>query len=328
MNAPFPPIVRVRFMLETTEPARLPAYAGSAWRGLLGHSLRRTVCVTRQPTCDGCLLTGTCAYSVFFESPPPTSDSAQRYTAVPHPFVLDVEATPARDLPSGQPLALGITLIGPAIELLPYLIQTVERAGLRGIGRSGGRFALREVAAEPRLGSDSWERVYDAASRSYTRITGVAPVAPVAPARPAPSVALAFQTPLRIKRRGQFVGARDFTAADFLRNLHARLSNLARFYGGTSDDSAWSPNSDDPPHMSAATLTWCDWTRFSSRQNTTMQMGGLLGTIVLAGTGLAAHWPALWLGQWTHVGKGTSFGLGKYRIDGEITDAVLRGEAQ
>ena len=48
---------------------RLPAYTGSAWRGLLGRCLRQTVCVTRQPRCDGCLLLRTCVYSTFFESP-------------------------------------------------------------------------------------------------------------------------------------------------------------------------------------------------------------------------------------------------------------------
>ena len=33
-------------------------------------------------------------------------------------------------------------------------------------------------------------------------------------------------------------------------------------------------------------LRWCEWTRFSSRQNTRMQMGGLLGEIVLEGDAL------------------------------------------
>lgn len=63
-----------------------------------------------------------------------------------------------------------------------------------------------------------------------------------------------------------------------------------------------------------------------------MQMGGLLGTVtfensakhlsnakdakfdVLPGEGLAPFWPYIWLGQWTHAGKNTSMGLGKYEI--------------
>ncbi|MEA3644219.1 MAG: hypothetical protein VBE63_30485, partial [Lamprobacter sp.] len=38
---------RLCFHFQAQEPIRLPTYSGSAWRGLLGHSLRRSVCVTR-----------------------------------------------------------------------------------------------------------------------------------------------------------------------------------------------------------------------------------------------------------------------------------------
>ena len=68
-------IDRLRFAFEAfeafeaLETMRLPAYTGSAWRGLLGRCLRQTVCVTRQPRCDGCLPLRTCVYSTFFESP-------------------------------------------------------------------------------------------------------------------------------------------------------------------------------------------------------------------------------------------------------------------
>jgi len=61
-------------------------------------------------------------------------------------------------------------------------------------------------------------------------------------------------------------------------------------------------------------LTWHDWTRYSSRQQTKMNMGGLIGSFSLDGD-LQNFWPYLWLGQWTHTGKGTSMGLGAYRIE-------------
>ena len=34
----------------------------------------------------------------------------------------------------------------------------------------------------------------------------------------------------------------------------------------------------------------------------------------LAGPGLGLLWPLLWQGQWVHAGKGTTFGLGAYRL--------------
>ncbi len=308
-----PPIARVYFALEALDSMRMPAYAGSAWRGLLGHSLRRTVCVTRQPTCHGCLLIGTCAYSVFFESPACNTELAGRYTVLPHPFVLDVDAHPERDVPAGADLRLGLNLIGPAIDLLPYLIQAVKVAGERGIGRAGGRFELRALYAEQSLGSNDWQCVYDVQSGAYRKVVGAAPQAPKA--RP-DALRLELPTPLRIKRQGHFVGPAAFVPGDLLRSLISRLSMLAELYGGTTDPEYWKSLADAAVdvRLAAANLTWSDWTRFSSRQRTSMEMGGLIGEILLDGPGLAAFWPALWVGQWTHVGKGSSFGLGKYRL--------------
>jgi hypothetical protein len=307
-----PPILRVCFHVEALERGRLPVYAGSAWRGLIGHSLRRTVCVTRRTSCEGCLLTGTCPYSVFFESPPSTPEGARRYTALPHPFVLDVPTRPERELAPGEALRVGINLMGPAIDHLPYLIQAFESAGERGIGRAGGRFVLRRVLAEDRLGSGEWIPVYDPDSGEYRRS---APASAPAVARPCGDARLRLITPLRIKRRGRFVGAREFDPEVLLRNLISRLESLGAFYGD-STRTAWDEALASVQRVSlvAADLAWSDWTRFSSRQKTTMQMGGLVGDITLSGSGLRSLWSALWLGQWTHVGKGTSFGLGKYRL--------------
>jgi len=54
------PLARFRLEFVASGNVRLPAYAGSTWRGGFGHALRRAVCVTRLPRCPECLL---------FESP-------------------------------------------------------------------------------------------------------------------------------------------------------------------------------------------------------------------------------------------------------------------
>lgn len=312
----FPAIARVRFDCEAIESLRLPPYPGSAWRGLLGHSLRRTVCVTRQPTCEGCLLIGTCSYSVFFESPPTNPENADRYTALPHPFVLDVDVPTHRDINEGDALRLGMTLVGPAIDLLPYLIQSMGRAGQRGLGARGGRFVLREVTAEAETGSGRWKSVFEAESGKYHRIAGIPPKVE----QPAPpgAIRIDLQTPLRIKRHGHFIGTADLLPADLVRHLLIRLASLAAFYGTSKAPFDWTESAPQAKDLQLTNkdLSWTDWTRYSSRQRTTMQMGGLVGTLTLDGPGIPALWPALWLGQWTHLGKGTSLGLGKYRVSG------------
>ena len=54
-------------------------------------------------------------------------------------------------------------------------------------------------------------------------------------------------------------------------------------------------------------------------------MGGLVGSFELAGPDIEPFWPLLWLGQWTHAGKGSSMGLGRYVLEplGE-TGAISR----
>lgn len=309
---PFPPLVRFRFQLEALDPIRLPDYAGSAWRGLLGHGLRRTACVTRQRTCTGCLLAQNCVYSTLFETPPSAAQAQDGYSALPHPFVLDIDPTAPRTLAPGAPFDLTIHLIGTAITQAPYLIHALATAGQQGLGSARGRFSVTAVARERTPGDGVWDQVYGARDGVYQTRDPAHLRPPPAPA----AVRLRLITPLRIKRDGHFLGARDLTATDLVHALYRRLRTLAQLQGG---DPQWFdlrrvPHEPDALTLGTRRLRWHDWTRYSSRQDALMQLGGLIGDIALEGPALPNLWPALWLGQWTHVGKGTAFGLGGYRI--------------
>lgn len=60
-------------------------------------------------------------------------------------------------------------------------------------------------------------------------------------------------------------------------------------------------------------LSWQDWERFSGRQKRRIPIGGLVGRIVFEGD-LGRLRPLLVAGEFVHVGKDTTFGLGKFRI--------------
>lgn len=61
-------------------------------------------------------------------------------------------------------------------------------------------------------------------------------------------------------------------------------------------------------------LYWYDWNRYSSRQKKTMKLGGFLGTISFEGN-LREFLPFIKIGEYLHVGKACTFGLGRYEIE-------------
>ena len=60
-------------------------------------------------------------------------------------------------------------------------------------------------------------------------------------------------------------------------------------------------------------LKWQDWTRYSSRQDQKMKLGGVIGQWQFNNLSPELA-KLLYIGQWLHCGKNATFGLGKYQI--------------
>ncbi|NWF92135.1 MAG: CRISPR system precrRNA processing endoribonuclease RAMP protein Cas6 [Syntrophaceae bacterium] len=101
----------------------------------------------------------------------------------------------------------------------------------------------------------------------------------------------------------------------FFRNLLRRISLLSYFHCGQELDLDFKGliEKSKEVRVHKENLSWFDWDRYSNRQETKMKMGGFMGSIVFEGE-LSPFVPYLILGEYIHVGKGTSFGLGKYKI--------------
>jgi hypothetical protein len=139
---------------------------------------------------------------------------------------------------------------------------------------------------------------------------------PAIPAMPR-QIEITFHTPLRIKQDSKNLATREFNFGAFFGNLLRRISMISYFHTDTpleTDFAALAAHARTVQFYSQQ-LKWFDWTRYSSRQQTEMNMGGLIGNVYLDMQGLEDFWPYLWLGQWTHAGKGTSMGMGAYTIE-------------
>lgn len=287
---------------------QLPAYSGSAWRGAFGHALKQTVCVVRNTACKDCPLLLTCAYPYIFETPPPPQTEKMRlYDVAPHPFVIK---TALQTTSPAEQVDLAITLFGKSQRYLPYLIHAFDKAGKQGLGKNRQVFNLSTVTQYTETGAQI--------SYQNGQLMPIsAPVNISVPVCP-PQMTIMIDTPLRIKQDGQNCNEERLSFSAFFGNVLRRISMLTYFHTDTplSTDFALLMAQAKSVVIEDKQLSWQDWTRYSSRQQTSMEMGGLMGRFTLSGD-LAHFWPYLWLGQWTHAGKGTSMGLGAYRICAE-----------
>jgi hypothetical protein len=110
---------------------------------------------------------------------------------------------------------------------------------------------------------------------------------------------------------GGFARRPDFHVV--FRRLLGRLSSLAHFNGPGPLDLDFR---DLIERAQSVVITRDDtrWTRYSGRQDRRMEGEGLDGAVTYRGD-LKPFWPYPVFGQWTHVGSGTTFGLGGYRLE-------------
>jgi len=310
---------------------RLSAYPGSALRGGFGHAFRKVVCTMGPIPCDTCMLRTACPYYQLFEAPVPAHAPTilQKTGRVPHAFIIEPETSDRRFLQPGDTFSAGLTLLGPAIRSLPYFLMAFQLFGRIGLGRHSqtrGQFVL---AAADALMLSSNGTVRQTFVPYFDGATGLAPGFP-------PSFQLAelaaiqtpndngenwrieihVQTPMRLKSRGDLVT--NLTPREFFYHLCQRLSNLFFLYGEPAGQT-WNfiPLLDEAEKLQLhGNLHWWDWRRYSSRQKTEMNFGGLVGRFQLSGPKeiLGKFLPLLKFGEWLHVGKGTTFGLGKYQL--------------
>ena len=127
------------------------------------------------------------------------------------------------------------------------------------------------------------------------------------------TITLSLKTPLRIRFDGQITDNLEFHV--LLRNLLRRIASLSYFHCGKRLDVDFRGLIEKSlaVRQSASDVQWYDWKRYSTRQEDWMSLGGVIGNVSYEGD-MSDFVALLRLGEYVHVGKGTSFGLGKYEM--------------
>lgn len=294
------PVVRYRITARVTRPARLGAYAGSTMRGIFGHALKALACeLPDRNTCKDCPRRQTCTYSRMFE-PAPMPQALFTHEPPPVPYIIEPPA--GGDYAVGQSLVFHVVLLGDAIPLLPWVLAAFRRALQNGFGdRHAGRAEIEHVAdCLPVPHRDN------AVTTSLSLPTTGAPF----------DAALTFVTPVRLQQAGLPIEPDQATPAVVLSSLVWRILQVQSCHTGFTTHRElgkhWLEGIEGLRWN--ATLSPQSLGRRSQRQQAFMEFDVLSGTWQVYG--LAPHWlPLLYLGQWLHLGRGASFGLGQYVLN-------------
>jgi hypothetical protein len=303
-------LTRYRVRLRALADLDLPAYLGSTLRGAFGHAFRQVACLA--PQGGSCPARESCPYHLVFEpSPPPDAVALSNLDDIPRPFVIAPPAAAKSAYRAGGDVAFDLTLIGRARDFLPHFIVTFRE--MRALGRGRHPVVLRRVdAVAP--GRDRSILVYsdeDNLVRSHDASLSLDDCETLQP--PAGPLTVRFLTYTRLKHEGQWARRPEFHI--LFRRLIGRLSSLSVFHCGIRLDLDFAGLIDAAKAVKLIEerTRWEDWTRYSSRQDRRMTLGGLVGEAVYEGP-LEGLWPFIVFGQWTHVGKNATFGLGRYEI--------------
>lgn len=314
---------KFRFTIRAMEETSLPVYKGAVFRGGFGYAFKKIVCIQRtKKECSECLLHRRCVYSYIFETAPPEDTKVLRlYRAIPHPFVIEPPLDDTRVIKQGDRLSFNLILIGKAVDYLPYFILTFTELGKQGIGRDRGKFILEKVECLDVTGEGNtiYNSEKEVLQNDYplleaSRLNHAENLSVrKADKEDNSQVELRFLTPLRVRFDGRITHNIEFHV--IFRNLLRRVSSLLYFHCGRELECDYKAYIEEAEKIKTVSnrLQWFDWERYSTRQKQKMTLGGVLGTAKYEGN-LKPFLPFLKLGEYIHVGKGTSFGLGKYRM--------------
>lgn len=293
------------FTIQPEDSLYLPDFKGATFRGTFGRALKSTICIMKQhKTCDPCMVNSRCAYPYLFETKTNSGQPALK------PFVIEPPLTRKNHFTSNDTLSVGVTILGKALQYLPYFAYCFIQMGQRGIGKYRSKFRVTEIIQispstqiniyHPEL--EKIEIIKDYFSfDSFGKIdTG--------------KVKIQFQSPTQLLQRGKPTNEPMFDI--LMKSIYRRYKRLFDVHNDN-------PNAVFPatikPQEKEIRIThedlWVDkYKRYSMRQRKELLLMGFTGTVTFEGN-LTPFTPWLQLGELIHVGKSPVFGLGKYIAD-------------
>lgn len=275
--------------LTALQRAELPPYLGSTLRGVIGQALLQT----DKEACTFLYRNGEKAES-------------RKVIAKPYMVLPPKICMPQAVIEQGEQLKFEFLLFGGGVKYLSSVIAALEQIDRFGLGARRYRFELKGI-----VHSQTQRMVW--CRGQYFKEAATAAVVPNYELQNVTGAVIILCTPLRIRHGGQLMQTLPFQT--LIRNITNRIAAIAERYGGWIDKEeagrVLSLAENIQTVNEAFKVTQLE--RYSNRINRKMDFSGLSGRIEYKGE-LSPFVPWLYAAQSLHIGRNTTFGMGKIQV--------------
>lgn len=300
--------IRTRFVLELQEPLVLDLERLLRLRRDLRASAKQAL------TADGGRVDGREAFMDLFDPPLSEDPVAVKRFQRPGPaFVLQPDPDQCRYLESGDQFTLQVHFFGKGMDRLAHFAQTLQVLGQNGLHHGEGRFELVEIQAEDASGAT--QKLWHLGQSLDAIVPALIPLAWWFDRDFAQNESLTFEfvTPARLLSQGKPLFRPRFS--HLFPFILRRVSSMihAQFGVEVIDDARRYQEIAAEIEEVDNRLFWQDW-RFLEGSGKRQDLGGVKGSMTLAGESLRDISWLLCAGALMNLGKNASFGAGHYRI--------------
>lgn len=277
--------------LTALEQAELPPFLGSTLRGVIGQSLLQT---DKEAS----------AY-LYRNGEDPSLDANQVITK-PYMIIPPEISVPQTIVQQGEKINFEFLLFGNASKYASSLILALEHIQHFGLGAYRYPFCLSEIV------NSYFQRLIWRNGVFYKQGMNTA-VVPILELEKVTGAVIKICTPLRIRHGGKMVKSISFET--LIRNITNRIKMITERYGGWIDCS----EAERIQTLAAQVQIVKEdvrveaMARYSNRAGRKMDFSGIIGELEYKGD-LTPFVPWLYGAQRLHVGRNTTFGMGKIQV--------------
>jgi len=306
------------------EDTVLVRHKASAIRGGIGEMLLRSHCIQSHRDCEKCAFRSECIVQRMlrsdFESLP-----ASMHTGDSVGYIIFCQDG-REDFRAGDTLSFELLLFGKNIIYFSEYIHAIYALGMQGLGKYNSRFGILEIKnlyGQPILqGNDicmeryCWQTLgeyirYRREKLEKQKSTDAYITEQSMGKNHALQVQIRFVSPLSLKYKGEF--QKHIQSEAFAHGLWRRLYILSCFEN-LCDGGRVPEMPSGIPAVEEESIYPQSVPRYSRRKEEHMKLRGIQGTAGLREIS-EEWWDLLLAGEVVQIGKNTSFGFGRYRLE-------------